>query len=711
MKKIVKIIFIVIVIGAIGAYIYWQQNKKKIIRGAIESAIQKKTDSLYYIHYDSSMIDEVNGNASFYNVSLQSDSAQQKLLETADSLPNALYLITVNEIKASGVDMAGLLQNTNVAAKKILLYKPRIQIINTGADKPKPFTAKDTLELYQRILGKFNSIKADTIQISGGSVIITDRKGKSLTTLENINIDLKNFLVDSVHSYQNIISYFIKDVAVSVDNIQLPESPNNTRINMTGLVYNAGQKILQVKEVQQYKTGNSQPQVDLKNIMITRLNTDAFILNQQIKAGMITCDGGLITLHKKAKKVQQTKTKDLELSTDFVDQAQIDGMNLGTTKIVIINETDPTAAPFILNDVQFTMTRSVNVYEGSTLGDIIGNANWKLTSSGFSLITKDKLYRIVANGAVIDNINAAMSFSKIAVVPLLTEAEFVRQSKVQRDRFDLQFNNVKLTGVNYKKLLSDNILEAENGSVQPIIRVMNDRTVDPDPSSKVGNYPNQLLMTMQQLINIKKLQVSNGLVAYKERGRISEMTGIVDFTNINGLITNITNVPAYINANNMMTVNVKAKFLGEGNLSTIWKLPLTKSNGNFTVTGNINGMAATTLNRIIEPLGMASVKKGSIGQTSFNLFGNDYKATGDIVFTYKDLKVELLKKGEGDELKKKTVISFLANVLVKNDNPSSGGVPRKNKIDNDRELNKSFFNLLWKSIFQGIKKTATGKSS
>jgi ribosomal protein S5 len=295
MKKIFKIIFIIIVIGAIAGYIYWQQNKKRIIREAIESAIQKKTDSLYYIHYDSSRIDEINGNASFYNVSLQSDSAQKKILASTDSLPNALYFITVNEVRASGVDMAGLLQNTNVAAGKILLIKPRIQIINTGADKPKPFTAQDTLELYQKILGKFKSIKADTIQVANGAVIITNRQGKPLTTLENINIDLKNFLVDSIHNYENIVSYFIKDISASVENIQLPESKNNTRINMTKLAYDAAKKTLQVKEIQQYKTNSTQPLIDLKNINITQLNTDAFIVNQQLKAGMITCEGGLIT--------------------------------------------------------------------------------------------------------------------------------------------------------------------------------------------------------------------------------------------------------------------------------------------------------------------------------------------------------------------------------------------------------------------------------
>src|SRR4051812_1343828 len=156
MKKLVKILLIVIVTGIVGGYVYWQSNKNKIIKGAINKAISKKTDSLYYLHYDSSRIDEVNGNATFYNVVLQSDSAQKALLKRTDSLPNALYNIRINQVAITGVNIPGLLEKQTLAAKKIVLLKPVIQIINTGAGNPKPFTMNDTLELCQKMLGKFN---------------------------------------------------------------------------------------------------------------------------------------------------------------------------------------------------------------------------------------------------------------------------------------------------------------------------------------------------------------------------------------------------------------------------------------------------------------------------------------------------------------------------------------------------------------------------
>jgi hypothetical protein len=121
-------------------------------------------------------------------------------------------------------------------------------------------------------------------------------------------------------------------------------------------------------------------------------------------------------------------------------------------------------------------------------------------------------------------------------------------------------------------------------------------------------------------------------------------------------------------------------------------------------------MDAVTLNQIIEPLAMASAKNGKINKLDFNLLGNDYKSSGEVLFLYKDLSVDILKKGEGQELKTKDLVSFLANALLKNNNPRNNETYTA-KVEYERDINKSFFNLLWKSIFDGVKKTALGKKS
>jgi hypothetical protein len=49
--------------------------------------------------------------------------------------------------------------------------------------------------------------------------------------------------------------------------------------------------------------------------------------------------------------------------------------------------------------------------------------------------------------------------------------------------------------------------------------------------------------------------------------------------------------------------------------------------------------------------------------------------------------------------------TLLANIVIKKSNPGKDGDPRTVDVHFNRILNKSFFNLIWKSIFTGIKET------
>ncbi|HMG83012.1 MAG TPA: hypothetical protein VK559_08245 [Ferruginibacter sp.] len=706
MKTFTTILLGILLIAAIGGYWYLQKNKKHIVKDSIDSMLKKKTDSLYFVHYDSSKIDEVKGDASFYNVYLQSDSIQKEVLAGTDSLPKTMYNIHVDEIKVAGVDIAGLLENESIAAKKILLNEPVVQVINTGSNKPVPSSYNDTLELYKRILGKFKSIHADTIQVTNGIVLITDKNGNALTIFKNINVTLNNFLVDSVHNYQNVISYFIKDVKVTVDSIQLPESNTGTRINIGGLAYDAPKKILHVNQVLQYRVGVAAPLIDLKNININTLNTDEFIVDQQLKAGMITCDGGIITVYKNGNKSQsKDKNPEINFSSDLIDEVAVDGMNLGSTNVIIIDTSNSKEKPFILNDVRFTVSKVNNVTDGTKISDIINNAAWQLSVGSFLLSTKNKLYDITAAGVQLDNVKQTVSVHSIQVQPKLSEQQFVRQSIHQRDRFDLLFNNIALQGVNFKELISDNKLEVNNGSLQPIIKVFNDRTVPPDSSSKVSKYPNQQLIKLNFPFYIKELKVNNGYVAYTERSKQSLKTGTVFFSNINATLTNITNIDEKVKANELLTLRATALFMGAGKLTSQWQLPLTLTDTSFTVKGNLGTMNTSVLNPLIEPLGMVSVKNGTINRLTFNIRGGNYRSTGKVLFLYKDLHVKVLKKDKDNNLKSKNIESIIADAAIKSDNPLKGN-NRTGTIDFNRDTTKSFFNFLWKSVFSGVKKIA-----
>ncbi len=188
LKKNIKIILLVVVLALIGGWIYWQYYKKGIVKNSIENAISKGTDSLYFIHYDSSFIDEVNGNVSFYNVALQSDSLEKQLLLYDTASEPTVFNILIEEVSIRGANVPALLSNTAVEAKSILIKHPIIHIISSGKKEKKILNSSDSLAIYEKLLGKFNSIRADEIIIEQGNLFFSDKTGSPHTGFKDIGM-------------------------------------------------------------------------------------------------------------------------------------------------------------------------------------------------------------------------------------------------------------------------------------------------------------------------------------------------------------------------------------------------------------------------------------------------------------------------------------------------------------------------------------------
>ncbi len=702
MKKPLNIIIITIAVAITIGLVWWQFNKKRIVRNQIENAVAKGTDSTYYIHYDSSRIDAVAGNATFYNVVLQSDSLQKELYtDDTSAIPATIFNVHIKQITILGANLPSLLQKNTIEANVIELMRPIVTIISTGKDQPQKFTAADTLALYEKITGRFKSIQAGQIKIIDGTIAFAKGKKSPHTTLQGVNINLKNLKIDSTRNYDNIISYFIKDIIATVEKVNVKNERDNRLLTFEKVEYNAPGRFINVNRFTQNNITDNKLLIDLRNTRASGISTNAFILNRLLKADSLTIGGGMLGLNKSKK--SSNKKEAVELDNSFFDEALVKNIRLGSTDISIFEKGDKKAAPLILKNFRFNASDIDSIYSGTNLLRLVGNSNWNLAADGFSFYTEDKIYKISLGPFLLDNARSLITEKYASVVPTVSQDEFVRSLRFQKDLYDLRFNNIIISGADVRKLITDKMIIADGVTFQPILRIFNDRTVSPDTVNKVGQYPQQILQKLKTGIYIKKVTAKNGYVLYKERGAISKKTGDVIFNNIDATITNLTNIDSHKKINATMTMTVKCKFLNMADISSEWKMPLNSTNGTFSINGNVGAFDGVKLNPVIEPLGMGSIKSGNIRSYNFNLAGNDLKAQGNATMIYDGLKIKLLKNtGDSNRLTKKGVTSFVANILIKDKNPS-GDSPRKGNMVFDRSLTKSFFNLVWKSIFAGAK--------
>ena len=309
----------------------------------------------------------------------------------------------------------------------------------------------------------------------------------------------------------------------------------------------------------------------------------------------------------------------------------------------------------------------------------------------------DKLYDYQAENITLKSGNGSLSIDRISIIPRLGENEFVNAIPTQEDRFNFSFNNVVFSGVDIQRL-PDKYLNAGAMTIgRSSFKVYRDLARPRDKKNRVGYYPHQVMDDIPLLFNIKRVNVRNSFVEYKERSHITRQAGKVQFYNVNGTITNFTNDKRA--ANKVMKALVTSSFLNKTSLKTNWTFYLFHPRGRFDVSGTIGAIDGQALNSLAEPMGPASIEDGQMNGMSFDLHGNDYSMDGNIKMLYEDLDVAILEKDKGAaETDKKFLTSLLANLVIKKSNPKGDDEVRVQQVNLSRDINRSLFNLCWKTI-------------
>jgi hypothetical protein len=194
-------------------------------------------------------------------------------------------------------------------------------------------------------------------------------------------------------------------------------------------------------------------------------------------------------------------------------------------------------------------------------------------------------------------------------------------------------------------------------------------------------------------------------IQYSELSAASEQTGVINFRNVHSLFTNITNIDSMVARNNHLEVNLDAVFMRSGKLTARFDFMLNDKNNRFTASGQLKNMNGKDLNVATKPLAKLEIRSCNIQEMTFHIKGDVYKATGNVQLLYQRLRIALLKQEKGQkEFTRKGLVSMIANTLViKESNPLKGEKVRVANVVYTRDSRKSFFNLVWKTLFTGAK--------
>lgn len=327
--------------------------------------------------------------------------------------------------------------------------------------------------------------------------------------------------------------------------------------------------------------------------------------------------------------------------------------------------------------------------------------------SGYNSLTADKMYTIKVDTVKGSISNKTLRVVGVQVIPMYPDLTFSRKYKVGKDRYDIKFNQISLSGVDFIGLNNDGNLHAKKVSIGPAkVAVFLNRELPPPAFDKGRNYPHNALKRLNIETIIDTLALNKVDIAYTEYNPKTKERGTLKLDNLSGEILNVTNDSSRLAQKNHAYADLTTYVMGTGKLDVKIDFNLTDQSAPFTYVGHVSPFNLKVLNPLSKSLGLVTIESGNVKSLDFTINANERGSSGTVKFLYNDLKVNLLKEDENGVKEKKGLLSFLANtVLIKNDNPTKGEEMRVSKITFTRVPQASFFNLMWKSVFTGIRET------
>lgn len=291
----------------------------------------------------------------------------------------------------------------------------------------------------------------------------------------------------------------------------------------------------------------------------------------------------------------------------------------------------------------------------------------------------------------------------------ISNDEFFKKAPVQTEIYDLHFPTVEMDDIDWHTLINDKELRMSTVYFNHMkVNVLFNRLLPENTKSKMGNYPNQLLQKLKLPLYIEKVYLNSCDITYTEISHRTGKKGSINFSNANGTVKNITNIKSLTDSNNQCIARLDGKFNKYSDISAVFNFTLDDPKGTFSVNTELRNLQGHQINQQSKVFTLIAIKSLNMKKMTMELVGNEDYAESKFVMLYNNMSIQILKDeaDENGDKKKKGFLTFIANnMLLYSNNPMPGKETRTIDTYLKRTKEKSFFNLIWKNIHQGVQNT------
>ncbi|CAD0003559.1 hypothetical protein [Flavobacterium salmonis] len=431
----------------------------------------------------------------------------------------------------------------------------------------------------------------------------------------------------------------------------------------------------------------------IESITIEHFNIWDLAFNDVIQAESIIINKPRIILYKKGEKLlnnsKSIKSEILEPFRKIIAVSNI-YLNDGTADVVSLDSEKPI----------LSIKKIILKLEGILLTDATLKEKIPIQYKSYALVIDSLFFRTSAFYHLnIGKISTGKNFLKInnfSYIPQFNRPDFIKQLKKEKDINILKFDSAQVAKMNWGFKNDRFFFKANSIVINHFDANIYRGKMPADDLSKKYLY-NHLLRNIKFPLEIDTLQVLKSKLVYEEEKDFSKGPGVLNFDKFNLQATNIKSGFG-LKKTDDVKIKVNCIFMKTSPLDVDWSFNVLDKKDSFHIQGVISNFDVAAMERFSKPYMNASFT-GVFNKYRFNFYGNDDAVKGNASLDYDDLKVKLYKKKNPQKVAK--LKSAIVNLVVKNDS--------KDKVKNaDVELKriqeKSFYNFLWRSIAESLKK-------
>lgn len=317
----------------------------------------------------------------------------------------------------------------------------------------------------------------------------------------------------------------------------------------------------------------------------------------------------------------------------------------------------------------------------------------------FRNLSAEKSQLLEIDSLFIRGKEGSIEVGSVNLIPQYDKQIFALKAPGHADWTKIQTGKIKCSGFDMQRMIAGHVLSIDSVAIlgADISSYKNRKIEQPQKVKKL------FYESVQQFpvpLTIRTIRLNNIQVEYQEMAKNGLTPGTVTFNQLEGTFDLLTNIVTP--GQPYFTLKAHGKLMNQGLLQAVFHLPVDSLNPHFEVTGELGKMEMEALNPMIEPLAKIRITSGEIESMKFDITGNSMKSRIEMVFLYQDLKIRMMREKDG-HLKTSSFLTTLANgIIAKGNNPDHREL-RQADATAERDIYRSQFNYLWRSLLAGLK--------